>query len=343
MYAILPDFPFTFRNADILPTDAGQAALPGGKSDTLTETPLQTARREAFEEIGLPLPSVPSTSTPTSSPSSHIIDAPDTPGLPYPFRLEHLCQLPTNLAKTELGVRPVVAYLYATSPVDRNSKPVDAAAALIPRLDAKEVAAVFSGPLHNFLKAKDELPLVKADGGVDGEWYKGTWIDWHETQFRMHNFYIPVKGQVVTRPRKHKEKPQLKASLTKAEISAYPLQSKPLDPPATSSELPPLYPPSTDSSPLPYRDHPDSDTPDPLDSLTRFRVFGMTARILVDCARVAYEEEPEFEHNMNFGDEAIIGRLIELGRLSGERGKGDEFEGDDLKRSLVSSRLNGRL
>ncbi|EZF30646.1 hypothetical protein H101_05720 [Trichophyton interdigitale H6] len=50
--------------------------------------------------------------------------------------------------------------------------------------------------------------------------------------------------------------------------------------------------------------------------LERFRVFGMTARILVDAARVAYDEEPEFEHNSHLGDEDMISRLRSLGRFS---------------------------
>ena len=50
-------------------------------------------------------------------------------------------------------------------------------------------------------------------------------------------------------------------------------------------------------------------------TMNRFRVFGMTARILVDAARVAFGREPVFEHNSHFGDEDLIGRLITEGRL----------------------------
>ncbi len=41
----------------------------------------------------------------------------------------------------------------------------------------------------------------------------------------------------------------------------------------------------------------------------------MTARILVDAATVAYGEQPEFEHNSHFGDEAMIEGLAKMGRL----------------------------
>lgn len=178
-------------------SDSGQAALPGGKADLLTETAFQTARREAFEEIGLPL---------------------DDSKLPPPFRVEHLCQLPMNLARTELGVRPTVAFLTTqqapesgtsnnksnTHGGDSGSVP-DVAETLIPRLDAKEVAAVFTAPFHNFLRETDEArghthvstsASAAPDGagveaaGFPSEWYKGVWTDWHESRWRMHNFYV---------------------------------------------------------------------------------------------------------------------------------------------------------
>ncbi|KKY23666.1 putative nudix domain-containing protein [Diplodia seriata] len=150
-------------------TYAGHAALPGGRADAPTETPFQTARREAWEEIGLPLADE---------------------KLPSPFRVEHLCQMPANLARTELAVRPE---------------------------------------------------------GDDGD----------------------------------------------------ALSDPPKDALAAEEE--------------------------------RFRVFGMTARILVDAARVAYDEEPRFEHNSHFGDEDMIARLLRMGRLSAERRKGDVLTREVLR------------
>lgn len=330
----------TMRSAT-LKSYAGQAALPGGKTDTMQETPSQTARREASEEIGLPLPSAYSQPTLTASPdtdpslavtSRHPLSTkftPPTPTLPKPFTLEHLCQLPTNLAKTELGVRPVVAYLSANSAVAASTG-ADVETALIPRLDAKEVAAVFSGSLHGFLRKKDE---GEVPAGTDGEWYKGTWIDWHATRFRMHNFYVPVKDRAVSRPRKRRGEVTLtSASQTDSEPALRSIEQAPKD------EQGSKY--MRASQTLPYRDHPKpytEENPDPLDSLTSFRVFGMTARILVDCARVAYGEEPEFEHNSHFGDETIIRRLIDVGRMGGPRDRGDEFVGGDLATALEGS------
>jgi hypothetical protein len=49
--------------------------------------------------------------------------------------------------------------------------------------------------------------------------------------------------------------------------------------------------------------------------IKRNRVFGLTARILVDAARVAYAEEPEIEHSRHMGDEDLIVAVRERGVL----------------------------
>jgi 8-oxo-dGTP pyrophosphatase MutT (NUDIX family) len=264
---------------NLIPVYTNQKEL--GKADSLSETPFQTARREAYEEIGLPL---------------------QDSKFPSPFRIEHLCQMPTNLARTELGVRPCIAYLspHPNYPAD---KPYPTAEeALIPRLDAKEVAAVFSAPFHSFLKENASHTTENAEGygveatGFPAQWYSGCWTDWHEVRWRMHNFFVPSQGQTVAW-----------ASTT-----------------STS--------PAMNSSSLPYSDQPSAAdaAKQAKDEMKTFRVFGMTARILVDAARVAYGEEPEFEHNSHFGDEDMIGRLFRMGRLSGTRERDDELTKDDL-------------
>lgn len=53
-----------------------------------------------------------------------------------------------------------------------------------------------------------------------------------------------------------------------------------------------------------------------------YRVWGLTARILIDSARIAYDEEPEFDYLKDIGEEKLLHRLLRLGKLSGERGKG---------------------
>ena len=288
-----------------------------------------TARREAFEEIGLPLPDY--SACPPLSDFSSVPDtkcSPSTPDLPYPFSLEHLCQLPTNLAKTQLGVRPCVAFLRANTTFDRNGEPVDAERVLIPRMDAKEVAAVFSGPFHNFLRATDEDPSQsesQSNRSPDGnqaasgdDWYVGSWTEWYHTRFRMHNFYVPIADHVVNNPVSRRRKQQ-RDSL---------LQTRNND--ARSSSA--MYPSPNDISVLPYRDAPSDESAYPLSGLSRFRVFGMTARILVDCARVAYGEEPEFEHNSHFGDEVVIAQLIGNGTLGDQNLRTESFDGDKVQK-----------
>jgi hypothetical protein len=131
---------------------------------------------------------------------------------------------------------------------------------------------------------------VQKDGRPE-KWYRGSWTDWHESKWRMHNFYMP-------RP-------------SRPSLSHNPSNASPPSSPEPSS----------------HQKLPDGDDPRPepsaLDSLTTFRVFGMTARIMVDAARVAYNEEPEFEHNSHHGDEEMIARLLKMGRLSEVRQKGD--------------------
>ena len=178
-------------------------------------------------------------------------------------------------------VRPCVALLHTAGAAAAPS----ADEALIPRLDAKEVAAVFSAPLHNFLLAHDEPPPGAA-GLPPGPWYEGSWTRWHESSWRMHFFYVPVHDQVVARPR------------------------------AREGGLAALAEAGED----------DDDEP-----AGRFKVWGMTARITVDAATVAYGEAPRFEHNSHFGDERIIEGLERMGRLGEKRKPGSVLTAEDLK------------
>ena len=150
---------------------AGQVSLPGGKADFPEELPFETARREAAEEIGLPR---------------------NPKNLPSPFQVEHLCELPTHLALTELGVKPCVALLH-TSEVDALP---NAEEALIPRLNTNEVEALFSAPFEKFLcktLGHDEAsePENAARRGQRKDWYSGKWSDWNDSSWRMHDFHLP--------------------------------------------------------------------------------------------------------------------------------------------------------
>ncbi|KAL2854872.1 NUDIX hydrolase domain-like protein [Aspergillus pseudoustus] len=230
--------------ASTLSSYAGQAALPGGKSDSESETPFQTARREANEEVGLPGISQP---------------------LPAPFSVEHLCEIPSSLARTELVVRPCVALLHTYD--EQTGQNADPETSLIPRLDAREVAAVFTAPFRDFLRL-----LGDPRTGDPEEWYQGAWTEWYGTGWRMHQFFVPITPNTVVKPRPRHQK---------QEEAVHVLQEQ-----ESSGEV------------------------------TRYRVFGMTARILVDVARIAYGAEPEFEHNRHSGDEELIARLRGMGRLT---------------------------
>ncbi|KAF4552566.1 NUDIX domain-containing protein 2 [Elsinoe fawcettii] len=293
---------------------AGQAALPGGKADSIEESPWQTARREAWEEIGLPMG------------EGEIIKG---------WKVERLGELPCNLAVTELGVRPCVGYLSPTASAHGNTEGKEVKAGkveskadpvkdLLPTLDAKEVAAVFTAPFHNFLKKEDEDPRVRKN--VSGKWYNGTWVSWHEEAWRMHQFFVP-RGMVFRSKGEtsgDEDNPAVGDNKGDAPSTDFrdthdesdgrkrrKLQGKVIQEPRTKEK---------EAAPI----------VDPLDE-PRYKVFGMTARILVDAARVAYGEEPEYEHNSHFGDEDMIQRLMKLGRLAPIKKEGDGLTRDIMK------------
>jgi len=92
-----------------------------GKEESIDEHPFDIARREAFEEIGLPL----------------------SEGSPA-FRIEHLCELPPLVASTGIGVKPCVTFLHI------NAETIDKTLPL--RLNPAGVAVALSMPLGGFLK-----------------------------------------------------------------------------------------------------------------------------------------------------------------------------------------------
>jgi 8-oxo-dGTP pyrophosphatase MutT (NUDIX family) len=273
----------TIRSAK-LRNYAGQAALPGGKADFDSETAWQTARREAEEEIGLPC---------------------NDAGLPKGYTVEALTELPLNLAMTELGVRPCVAWLKTSNPSS------DIAKELLPKLDAREVAAVFTAPFEQFLKQTDQ-------DAAEGDWYRGAWHSWYHEPWRMHMFHVPVSAKTVFKS-------------SEAENTGLDAETAPCSP---ASKAPVLLADraaqafgTQDTQPTEQRNVKHKDALD----MPRYRVFGMTARILVDAARVAYGREPEFEHNSHFGDEDMIARLMKMGRLQPKKKKGEILTRDVMQ------------
>jgi hypothetical protein len=209
---------------------------------------------------------------------------------------------------------------------EKSGQNSDPEVALIPRLDAKEVAAVFTARFHNFLKASDENYEDDLEGQHPADWYRGSWTTWHESDWRsttypspflclsaslvflrcvfctelmrgsaVHHFYVPPSEKSVTKP-----KPRTSSQIQKAAISE-------LEERERSGEL------------------------------TRYKVFGMTARILVDAARLAYNEEPEFEHNSHFGDEEMIAKLQNIGRLGALKRPDDELTRETMQKAAKLS------
>lgn len=62
----------------------------------------------------------------------------------------------------------------------------------------------------------------------------------------------------------------------------------------------------------------------------RNSVWGMTARIMVDLARIAYGRDPEFEHENRMGDEEMIHDLIEQGEMEEKPRKEKKETSPDL-------------
>lgn len=184
----------------------------------------------------------------------------DDAAIPAPFKIEFLCHLPHNLARTSLAVRPCVALLHAPPPKQPASSASPSVETMIPRLDPREVAAVFSAPFENFLYATDLGPAANLP---PGHWYDGRWIHWKTHPWRVHNFYVPVTNQRVAKPRRDTGRGE---------------EGKLADKLEGEEEV----------------------------ETGRYKVWGMTAKILVDAAMVAYGREPEFEHNERAGDEALI-------------------------------------
>lgn len=79
-------------------------------------------------------------------------------------------------------MRPCVALLHSYD--EETGESSDPEESLIPRLDAREVAAVFTAPFRAFLRMRDD-DASGSDGGEDpGEWYQGAWTEWHSSSWR---------------------------------------------------------------------------------------------------------------------------------------------------------------
>src|SRR5271156_602651 len=118
-----------------------------------------TARREAWEEIGLP------------------------ENAPPPYTVEHLCRLRPHLSRHHLLVTPVVAYLSSTLPEPHDPHK------LVPSLDT-EVSSLFTIPFEQFLHSKS------TEGGVHDWRHESREINWLGAKWIFHDFFATVTALV---------------------------------------------------------------------------------------------------------------------------------------------------
>ena len=135
----------------------------------------------------------------------------------------------------------------------------------MPKLNPKEVRAIFTAPFRNFLFSRDPDDIAKGTS----KWYQPVVGAWGDERWPMHQFFVPAQ----------------RTSSSKGEVR-------------------------------------------------RHRVFGLTARILVDAARIAYKEDPEFRFNERIGEEDAIAKLLQSGRMSRPRRPGDAFSMRDMAEAV---------
>lgn len=144
----------TLRSAN-LSSFSGDAALPGGKADTVAETPYQVSRRETGEEIGIPI-------------SDQELER-------RGYEMEHLTTLPAYLSRNLLAVRPTIAFI---KPIVNQNQLYDSIMDLPAIIDLEthrtdEVGDVFSVPLQKFLSNKPE-------------WYSSRPVNWGGLTWNQH-------------------------------------------------------------------------------------------------------------------------------------------------------------
>jgi coenzyme A diphosphatase NUDT7 len=141
----------------------GQTALPGGKVDKDDGDAIETAFREANEEVALPL----------HSPHVHTI-----------------CTLDLFVSQHKVVVTPVIAFLDDVSILDGL------------RAAPGEVAHIFDHPLEALLdpelaRGEKLVPIGSEDWPYEAELYNFTDNAWIGTTYRLHRFRStasPIKG-----------------------------------------------------------------------------------------------------------------------------------------------------
>lgn len=162
---------------------SGQVALPGGKADDENELAYAVARREAFEEIALPL-----------------TDSADSP------QIEYVATLPVYLSRNLLAVQPTIAYM--SSPESQDDLPLSYHSDSIPSVlhpvrdhlkhhkngevdETAEVAEIFSVGLESLLHEK--LPSGES-------WYRAEPTNWGGLTWNQHWYSVFRRNKRVGEP-----------------------------------------------------------------------------------------------------------------------------------------------
>lgn len=69
----------------------------------------------------------------------------------------------------------------------------------------------------------------------------------------------------------------------------------------------------------------------------RYKVWGFTARLLVEAARIAYDEAPEFNHTTQMGNEDVILSKIEQGDFILRASAASWSSAEEYKQSRTTS------
>ncbi|RPA86917.1 hypothetical protein BJ508DRAFT_372629 [Ascobolus immersus RN42] len=297
-----------------------QVALPGGHAEP-GETAFQTARREAWEEIGLPLGKEfwvrrnGSRSVLEGEQHERGDDHLDGKGRDgrIRMRIEELGELECNVARNGKVVRPCVAVMYPilsstapgsildvssthTLPHDGAPAPTTPTSRRMSSIQQKKEGFVETIDLDSLL-----LPHLQENGEVSnvftsdllrflqrGEGYKSTRARlFNGQEWIMHEFKVS------------------KASSTTGFIPARSTTNNIVKAKTTSK---------TDVQP-----------PMGAGGEDYYNVWGMTARILVDAARIAFGREPEFSYVKEVGMEKLVEHLVETGKVKGT----DIFKGGE--------------
>jgi peroxisomal coenzyme A diphosphatase NUDT7 len=144
----------TLRSSN-LTSFSGDAALPGGKADSLDETPYQVARRETCEELGIPF-------------SEEKLERSG-------YGIQYITTLPAYLSRNLLSVRPVVAFIHPLHPRFQHLDYIRDLPSIInmEKHKSHEVGDVFSVSLHRFLR---DTP----------GWYSSKPVNWGGLMWNQH-------------------------------------------------------------------------------------------------------------------------------------------------------------